>query len=144
MQETFFRPGEISRSTQKLSASIFNAYRLLLTRSSGDCVFVPLRSIQFQSVATEHEIIFIDSHGPYHIGKGLAGRCISYAWQFSSPLVRLSLIEPVEYHLVCYCHDTDSTSARLINETRQALDACLSKLPQKNFQIPTIQIIPTP
>jgi len=91
MQETFFRPEEISRSTQKLSASIFNAYRLLLTRSSGDCVFVPLRSIQFQSVATEHEIIFIDSYGPYHSQKESAGRCISYAWQFSSVM---TLIPP--------------------------------------------------
>jgi hypothetical protein len=140
MQETFFRPEEISRSTQKLSASIFNAYRLLLTRSSGDCVFVPLRSIQFQAVATKLEIIFIDSYGPYHSQQGSAGRCISYAWQFSSAMTRHSLIEPVEYDCICYCHDPNSTGTRLITEFDRAVDDYLAKLPRKNHPTPGIKI----
>ena len=141
MLEKIFRPEEISRSTQKLSASIFNAYRLLLSRSNGDCVFVPLRPIQFQSVATDREIIFIDSYGPYHSQKGSAGRCISYAWQFSSAMTRHSLIEPVEYDCVCYCRNPDSTGTRLITEFNQAVDDCLAKLPQKYHPTPGIKII---
>ena len=68
-------------------------------------------------------------------------RCISYAWQFSSTMTRHSLIEPVEYDFVCYCHNADSTDTRLITEFDQAIDDRLAKLPRKNHQTNGIKII---
>ncbi len=144
MQETYYRPDETSRSTNKLAPSVFNAYRLLLARSTGDCVFVPLRSMQFQSVATSNEIIFIDSYGPYYSDGDSAGRCISFAWQFTSPMIRDSLTEPIDYDWVCYCDSSDATSSRLISEFNQAVNYYLAKLPGKSDETPEINIIPLP
>ena len=142
MSETFFRPVAISQSAKVLAASIFNAYRLLLNRSDGNCVFVPLRSMQFQSVATANEVIFIDSYGIYHSEGESAGRCISYAWQFSTPMNRQSITEPVDYEWVCYCQDSDSMEIRLPAEYHREVGNYLAKLPAQNHRDFKLKIIP--
>ena len=142
MQETFFRPVEIFRSRKVLAASIFNAYRLLLSRSDGNCVFVPLRSMQFQSVATANEIIFIDSYGAYHSQGESAGRCISHAWQFSAPMNRHSLTQSVDYEWVCYCQNSVSMGSRLPAEYHREVENHLSKLPGETRQNFKLSIIP--
>jgi hypothetical protein len=142
MQETFFRPDEISRKSKVLAASIFNAYRLLLSRSDGNCVFVPMRSIQFQSVATANEVIFIDSYGAYHSHGESAGRCISYAWQFSAPLNRDSLTQSVNYEWVCYCQNSVSMDSRLPAEYHREVEYHLSKFSRETDQNFNLNIIP--
>ena len=132
MPETFFRPDEISRSAKVLAASIYNTYRLLLSRCDGNSIFVPLRSMQFQSLSTPNEVIFIDGCGAYHSEGQSAGRCISYAWQFSSPMNRQSLTESVGYEWVCYCQDSDSMERRLPAEYQREVRNYLAKLPAKN------------
>ena len=142
MQETFFRPDEISRKSKVLAASIFNAYRLLLSRSDGNCVFVPMRSMQFQSVATANEVIFIDSYGAYHSHGESAGRCISYAWQFSAPLNRDSLTQSVKYEWVCYCQNSVSMDSRLPAEFHREVEYHLSKFPRETDQNFNLNISP--
>lgn len=142
MLETFFRPVEISRHPKVLAASIFNVYRLLLSRCDGDCVFVPLRSMQFQSVATANEVIFIDSCGTYHSQGDSAGRCISYAWQFSTPMNRHSLTAPVNYEWISYCKNSASMDSRLPVEYHREVENYLAKLPAQNRGNFKLDIIP--
>ncbi|MCB1787310.1 MAG: hypothetical protein KDJ33_13760, partial [Gammaproteobacteria bacterium] len=59
--ETFFRPDEIARERLTIPAALYNRCRLMLSRCQYAHVFVPVRSMQMQSVIDENEVIFVDN-----------------------------------------------------------------------------------
>ena len=79
--ETFFRPDELARERLCIPAALYNRCRLKLSRCRYGHVFVPVRSMQVQSVIDEEEIIFVDNQA-YAVRDGQGGKLIMLAWVF--------------------------------------------------------------
>jgi len=126
-RETFFRPAEVSRADSRLPAPVYNALHLLLARSESDCVFVPLRAMQYQAVLTREEIIFVDSQGGYAQQDGIGGRLVRIAWQFPPAGARRSLTEPVPCEIVFYGVGLKEVQWRLMSEIRPAAERLLEQ-----------------
>lgn len=112
VREQFRRGEELGRESKMLPASIYNCTRLLLRRSEHSCVFVPIRTMQYQAIIDEEEIIFVDGLGP---------RIVEIAWRDFRPQVRASLDEAVPYQLVFYHPRAHETLRRLQGEFGAAL-----------------------
>ena len=119
--ETFFRPAEVAREQLNLPAPLFNRCLLLLNRSITKNVFVPVRTMQYQAVIDDDEIIFVDNQG-YAVQDGKGGRLIILAWQMPMHHSRDSLTEPVPIKVVYYIREGHDTHRRLIGEFAKALD----------------------
>ncbi len=120
--ETFIRPVELSRKSLRLGSSMFNAYRLLISRDADEFVFLPLRNIQFQAIVSSDEILFVDAFGPYYSDVTTGGRCISFAWQFADIQQRDSITHPADYEFIRYCDHGDVDNNRLVTEFSFALE----------------------
>ncbi|MGE5155037.1 MAG: hypothetical protein ACM3ST_13605 [Bdellovibrio bacteriovorus] len=127
VRETFFRPDRaFGREPSALPADIYNGLQLLLARDGGACVFLPVRSMQYQAVIDREEIVFVDANGGYAHQDGVGGRLIRIAWQ---PILesRGSLSEPVPYDIVYYFPGLKEVQWRLLGETRAALRQTLER-----------------
>src|SRR4030067_2643842 len=93
VEETFYRPAELSREARTLPAEIYNLAHVLLKRTAGGCLFVPLRGMQFLAVLDDKEFIFVDREGR---------RMIELAWMHFAPQVRQSIDETGFYDAVFY------------------------------------------
>ncbi|MGI9212467.1 MAG: hypothetical protein ACR2HF_08320 [Methylococcaceae bacterium] len=106
--ETFYRPAAIRREDRTLPAPLYNMTRILLRHSGSGAVFVPIRSMSFQSVIDHEEIIFMDA---------LAARnTIVVAWQSLRIRNRPGLDAPVPYTLVYYTSEALGIMPRLQSE----------------------------
>lgn len=112
VEETFYRPVELTRAARTLPAETYNLGRLLLARAASGCVFVPIRSMQFLAVLDREEFIFVDSEGR---------RAIEIAWQRFRPGERTALDAPVPYEAVYYSAAAAETMQRLQGEFLKAL-----------------------
>ena len=112
IEETFYRPPELSREPRTLPAETYNLVRVLLKRVTTGCLFVPLRSMQFLAVLDAEEIIFVDREGR---------RMIELAWQHFAPQVRRALDEPVSYEAVYYSPAGAEVMRRAQGEFHKAL-----------------------
>ena len=112
VEETFYRPAEIAREARTLPAGVYNLAHTLLARTSGGCLFVPIRAMQFLAVIDRDEIIFVDREGR---------RLIEVAWQRFRPGVRHALDEPVGYETVYYSDRSREIMKRLQAEFSKAL-----------------------
>jgi hypothetical protein len=119
--ETFFMPPEVARESWSCPADIYNLTHTLLTRSEYDCVFVPIRSMQYLAVINASEIIFVDSQA-YAYRDNEGGRLIMLAWIFDSAAHRRALNEPVPCEVACYHADSAMLQLRLVNTYREALN----------------------
>ena len=119
--ETFFLPDEIDSREWSLPADIYNPSRTLLSRSEFDCVFVPIRSMQYLGIITSNEIVFVDSQA-YAWRENEGGRLIMLAWRFDMAGVRDSLDEPVPCHVIYYHPDSEQVQLRLVRAYKEALD----------------------
>jgi len=120
--ETFFRPDQpFSSEHTTLPADIVNGLRRLLTRCGGDCVFLPVRSMQYQAVIDRDEVVFVDAVGGYAHQDGEGGRLIRIAWRWGSG-PRDSVCEPVPCEVIHYFADLKETQWRLVGEIRAALE----------------------
>ncbi len=117
----FFRPTEVFCKQVTLPAPLYNRYRLLLSRSQSVCVFVPIRTMQYQAVLTADEIIFIDNMGEYQVLNGEGGRLITIAWRFDTTASRDSLTKPVPVSTIYYKDGMDEVQRRLIGELDKAM-----------------------
>jgi hypothetical protein len=120
-QETFFRPDEVRREDSALPAVIYNHCRRLLARSQRNCVFVPIREMQYVAVIDAEEVIFIDSQTGHMVVDGLGGRPIQLSWRFGPPGERESLSRPVDLTVVHYRDALDDIQRRLIGAFQKAL-----------------------
>lgn len=117
-EETFYRPAETGREARHLPAPVYNLAHLLLARSASDCVFVPIRGMQYMAVLDAEEYIFVHREGR---------RMIELAWRHFRPGERAALSEPVAYELVCYSPSAPATMLRLQREFHVALQALESR-----------------
>jgi len=141
--ETFFRPLERERRTVTLPSPMLNTARLLLARGRGDCLFVPIRSMQYLAVVDREETVFVDSQA-YAVHDGIGGRLILIAWR-PLPVGQLtSLSEPVLCDLVFYQAGLDDTQRRLVGEYGRALQVLSER---RGGGVPSLQgarILPFP
>lgn len=127
VRETFFRPDQpFAQEPSALPADIHNGLQLLLARDGGTCVFLPIRSMQYQAVIDREEVVFVDAYGGYAYQDGVGGRLIRIAWRPSGE-PRDSLSEPVPCEIVYYFAGLKETQWRLMGETRAALRQTLGR-----------------
>ena len=119
--ETFFLPDEVDRKDWSVTADIYNLCHSLLSRSTTEHVFVPIRSMQFLAVMDRNEIIFVDSQS-YAVSENEGGRLILIAWQFPGSHDRDSLSSPMPCEVVFYGRKNTDLQLRLIAEFKQALE----------------------
>jgi len=112
VEETFYRPDELSRESRMLPAESYNLAHRLISHAKQGCVFVPIRSMQVLAVMDRDEIIFVHREGR---------RTIEIAWQRFRPGERDALDEPVAYEAVYYVPDAPETMRRLQGEFQKAL-----------------------
>jgi hypothetical protein len=110
--ETFERGDALARIETALPAITYNLTRILLAESERDCVFVPIRPMQYMAVIDREEIIFVDSQYK---------RWIEVAWRGFHPGDRASLDRPVAYQAVYYTPEGAELQRRLQAEFHQAL-----------------------
>ncbi|MFO7582609.1 hypothetical protein [Guyparkeria sp.] len=91
--ESFERGPVVRREPRLLGAGIYNKVRLLFVHANRDCLFIPIRRIQYLAVMDDEEIIFVDNLGE---------RRIELAWRHFRPQVRDALTDPVPYTLEIY------------------------------------------
>ena len=114
VEETFYRPAEHGRETRTLPADVYNLARSLLRGSRHNCLFVPIRSMQYLAVLDHEEFIFVDREG---------ARMIEIAWRNFRPQAREGLNEPVVYEATYYAATASQTMRRLQGEFFQSLRA---------------------
>jgi len=118
--ETFYRRKELGHEPKVLSATTYNAMRLLFDyRSEGNCVFVPIRSMQYMAVIDDDEVIFIDSI--------TARSTIEFAWQKFQVKERSSLTDPVPYRFVYY----DKKAFEVITRIQAEFDHFINQQAQR-------------
>ncbi|MEJ2059399.1 MAG: hypothetical protein P8Y64_02770 [Gammaproteobacteria bacterium] len=88
IRETFRRGTVLERIASTLPADIYNRAHLLLSRCGRNCLFVPIRAIQYMAVIDAEEIIFVDGQGD---------RSVELAWREFRPQARDALHEPVPF-----------------------------------------------
>ena len=142
--ETFFLPNEVGRKTSSIPANIYNLAHTLLARSEFNCVFVPIRSLQFLGVITDNEIVFVDSLA-YAYNQDEGGRIIKVAWKFSNPRERNSLREPVDYDVIYYGPESRDVQLRLIRDFRESMELMDQRyrdeqLPAKGVKILNLRV----
>ena len=118
MEESFYHDEEIAREPRTLPAATYNLTHTLLAQCGQNCLFVPIRSMQYMAVIDHEEIIFVDREG---------ARMIELAWQHFNPKARGSLDEPVPYELVYYMEKGRETMKRLGVEFHKALTQLAEK-----------------
>jgi hypothetical protein len=111
MEERFYREEEIVRLPGFLPAATYNLAHTLLARA-GQCLFVPIRSLQYMAVLDAEEFIFVDSQNK---------AWIELAWQRFRPQARTALDERVPFEVVHYRIQAAETMKRLPAEFHQAL-----------------------
>jgi len=119
-EETFLRPPEVEREPRHLPAQTYNLSRLLLARCGLECLFVPIRSMQYLAVLDHEEIIFVDREYRH---------LIEISWQDFQPEERSALTEPVSFIAVYYSPAAKQTMRRLQGEFHRALQQLESKMP---------------
>ncbi len=119
--ETFFRPAEIARERVNLPAPLFNRCLLALNHATTRHAFVPIRSMQYQAIIDDSEIIFVDNQG-YAVSEGQGGRLIVLAWDVALRSARDSLSAPVPIEIIYYNSDGHEIHRRLMGEFPKALD----------------------
>lgn len=112
VEETFFRRSEVSREDRSLPAATYNLAHVLLSRAERDCLFVPIRSMQFLAVLDSEECIFVDREG---------GRFIEVSWRRFQPQTRANLADPVPFEAVYYSAQARALMLRLQGEFLRAL-----------------------
>jgi len=131
VEETFYRPDELSREPRTLLAETYNLAHTLLSHARQACLFVPIRSMQFLAVVDREEFIFVDRDGR---------RTIEIAWQHFRPGERKALDAPVAYEAVFYSENAPEVMRRLQQEFLKALHVMEGREPVYS----SARIIPLP
>ncbi len=140
--EVFFRPEEISRTRTTLTAQIYNLTRVLLAQASNECLFVPIRSMQFHAIIDHQEIVFIDASGGHVVQNNEGGRVIQIAWQSFNHRQRKHLEQPIEYDHVEYTQSAAQHRQRLIGEFHKAMQIMDRRSKKNSIPATGAKIIP--
>ncbi|HUX81271.1 MAG TPA: hypothetical protein VMV35_00390 [Halothiobacillus sp.] len=118
MEITCYRDSELLREPRLLAAPTYNLAKTLLSRNRDQCLFLPIRSMQYLAILDPIEIVFIDA-----ARKNL----IDIAWQNFHAHDRTALDEPVAYDAVYYFNGSQSQMPRLQVEFFKALQMLAKK-----------------
>lgn len=113
MEESFYRDQALASEARALPAAIYNLAHTLLAQCGRDCLFVPIRSMQYLAVIDHEEIIFVES---------ATRPLIELAWQQFNPHARNAIDEAVPYQAVYYTPQATETMKRLQWEFFKALE----------------------
>jgi hypothetical protein len=142
VRETFFRPREHTREQSALPSALYNDVQLLLSRSDGGSLFIPIRAMQYQAVAERDEVIFVDNHGGYAHQDGEGGRLIRIAWRPAPAGRRVSLSNPVPCEIVYYFPDLKETQWRLVTELSPLLGQILQRQREQDVRSIQSRVVP--
>jgi len=118
MEITCYRDAELSREPGFLPAAIYNIANTLLARSPNNCLFVPIRSMQYLAILDADEFVFLDGER----------KCwVDIAWQKFRPQDRAALTEVVAYEVVYYQPSAGDLMPRLQAEFHKALNEYAAK-----------------
>jgi hypothetical protein len=118
MEITCYRDRELASEPRYLPASTYNLAHTLLAGSTDQCLFVPIRSMQYLAILDAEEFVFLDGER----------KCwIDIAWQNFRPQDRVSLADPVAYQAVYYQISAADLMARLLVELPRALNELAAK-----------------
>ncbi|BCK86711.1 hypothetical protein MIZ01_0477 [Sideroxyarcus emersonii] len=118
MEIICYRDPELARESRSLPAAIYNLAHTLLARSTGGCVFVPIRAMQYLAILDAEEFVFIDG----------ARKCwVDIAWRDFHPQSRNALDQPVPYQALYYRPDSAQLMSRLQAELPRALHEVAGK-----------------
>ncbi len=99
-----FITGEIMGIEQRtLPANTYNLMRTLFHQSGRSCLFVPIRSMQYQAIIDEKEVSFVYAHRRTHI---------EFVWRKFKPQQRESLDDAVDYEFIYYDERAPETMKR--------------------------------
>jgi hypothetical protein len=118
MEITCYRNTEIARESRFLPANTYNLAITMLARSSNNCLFVPIRSLQYLAILDAEEFVFVNG----------TSKCqIDIAWFNFRAMERISLDDPVGYDAVYYQPETAILMSRLQTEFPHALRSLTGK-----------------
>ena len=112
MRLSFRRGPELRRVASTLPAALYKQMRHLFNLHGEPSLFVPIRSMQYQAIIDEEEVVFVD---------GMGDRRIELAWQRFQPQQCRRLGDPIPYECVYYDEKGADTMRRLITEFQRAL-----------------------
>lgn len=141
--ETFFRPEPVACERLTIPAPLYNHCRLMLARCQYEHIFVPVRSLQFQAVIDEQEVIFVDNQA-YAVRDGEGGKLIRLAWKFLYDRQRDDLTEPAPIELVYYDEQARELHSRLVGEFAKALDIMEERYKEKGCEARSKKVLPFP
>lgn len=141
--ETFFRPDEIARERLTIPATLYNRCRLMLSRCQYENVFVPIRSMQYQAVIGDKEIIFVDSQA-YAVRDNQGGKLIVLSWEFRHDQGRDDLTKSAPIELIFYHPDARTIHNRLIGEFTKSLDIIETRYREKGCEARSRKVLPFP
>lgn len=118
--ETFFLADELARESSSIPAKIYNLVHTILARNENDCVFAPIRSLQYLAVLSGREIAFVDSLS-YTVQDGHGGRLIKLVWRLHHVSERGALADPVACDIIYYHEDGRDLQARVVGEFLKSL-----------------------
>lgn len=118
--ESFYREEPVEVRPAHLSADLYNLAHRLLVKSGGECLFVPIRGIQYLAVIDAEEIIFVDRE---------AKHLVELAWRHFRPQARVGLREPVPYEICLYLDKARQILPRLQGEFFKALEQMEQRSP---------------
>ncbi|MFZ5503261.1 MAG: hypothetical protein ACOY3V_07030 [Pseudomonadota bacterium] len=118
MEITCYRDHELARESLFLPAAAYNLAYALLSRSTTDCLFVPIRAMQYLAILDAEEFVFLDGER----------KCwVDIAWQNFRPRQRAALTDPVAYEAVYYQVSAAGLMPRLLAEFPRALGELAAK-----------------
>ncbi len=118
-REEFYRGTALGSEQRSMPAAFYNEMRLLYQRNETECVFVPVRALQYMAVIDNEEVIFVDIH---------FRRVIEFSWQAFKPQSRSGLNCPVEYECTWYNRKAADTMLRMPTEFSAAVHRQLQRL----------------
>lgn len=122
MELTLYREEPILREARHLPADAYNLTRLLLARemeSTGkNCVFVPIRSMQYLAIIDQEEVVFVDRELP---------SMVQMAWQSFKRQDRNSLDDRVGFEVAFYTQESLGLLPRLMSELPKAMQMLADK-----------------
>ncbi len=105
--ESFYTGDVLGVEARLLPANTYNVMRTVFHQCGRSCVFVPVRSMQYQAVIDEYGVVFVYIH---------RRSMVEFAWRNFKPQQRESLEDPVPYEFVYYDEQAQESMQRMQGE----------------------------
>lgn len=120
-QEDYYRGEILGVSTGHLDATSYNDMKLLLQRTEGERMYLPIRRLQYLAIIDRDEVSFVDIH---------LRRVVEFSWRHFRPQERDSLNCDVRFEFVWH----NQRALELASEMQRAFSAALTERAKVNRQ----------